>query len=87
MCDADALHDDIRIRELVDRVKRGMVKEIVIATDTRVEGEATAAYLVEVLKPFSVTVTRIASGMPAGGEVRYSDPVTLKNAMEKRYAL
>lgn len=79
--------DDIRIRELVDRVKKRSVKEIVLATDTRVEGEATAAYLVEVLKPFPVTVTRIASGMPAGGEVRYSDPVTLKNAMEKRYAL
>lgn len=79
--------ENLRIRELVERVRKGAVKEVVIATGTRVEGEATAAYLADLLKPFPVTVFRIASGMPAGGEVKYIDPVTLKNAMEKRYAL
>ncbi|MFZ5563850.1 MAG: recombination mediator RecR [Thermodesulfobacteriota bacterium] len=79
--------DDLRIRELMERVRGGAVREVVIATGTRVEGETTAAYLADLLKSFSVTVTRLASGMPVGGEVKYIDPVTLKNAMEKRYAL
>ena len=68
-------------------IRKGIIKEVVIATDTRVEGEATASYLAERLKSFPVAITRIATGMPVGGEVKYIDPVTLKNAMEKRYAL
>jgi recombination protein RecR len=79
--------DAIRIRELMARVAAGGVREVVLATGTSVEGEATAAYIAERLAAFSVTVTRIASGVPMGGDLKYVDQVTLKKAMESRHAL
>lgn len=79
--------EDIRVSELMQRVEAGGISEIVIATGTQVEGEATAAYLAERLGACPVKITRIASGMPTGGDLKYVDPVTLKNAMEKRYAV
>lgn len=79
--------DELRIRELIARVSSGNVKEVVIATSTSVEGESTADYIYKSLKPFSVNVTRIASGVPMGGELKYIDQVTLKKAMEARRAV
>lgn len=79
--------DDIRINELIRRLEQDTITEIVLATSTQVEGEATASYLAERLKPYNITITRIASGMPVGGDLKYTDPVTLKNAMEKRHAI
>ncbi len=78
---------DIRIRELVQRVSKGNIKEVVIATGTSVEGEATAAYITNLLKPHAVKITRIASGIPMGGELKYVDQVTLKKAMETRHVI
>lgn len=79
--------DDIRIRELVSRVQGGKIREVVLATSTSVEGEATAAYLAERLGRHSVKITRIASGVPMGGDLQYVDPVTLQRAMETRHAV
>ena len=79
--------DDIRTRELIDRVAAGGVREVVLATGTSVEGEATAAYIAGRLAAFPVSVTRIASGVPMGGDLKYVDQVTLKKAMESRRAL
>ncbi len=79
--------DDIRIRELISRIREGRIKEIVLATSTNVEGEATASYLAERLESLPVKVTRIASGVPMGGDLKYVDQVTLKRAMETRYAV
>jgi len=79
--------DDIRIRELVSRVTAGDIHEVVLATGTSAEGEATAAYIAQRLAPFPVTVTRIAAGVPMGGDLKYVDQVTLKKAMESRHAL
>jgi len=76
--------DDIRIRELLSRVKDGIIKEIILATSTMLEGEATASYIAECLKEMPVNVTRIASGVPMGGDLKYVDPLTLKKAMETR---
>jgi len=79
--------DHIRIRELISRIEEGTVKEVVIATGTDVEGEATASYLAERLRNRPIKVSRIASGIPMGGELKYVDQVTLKRAMEKRHDL
>jgi recombination protein RecR len=76
--------DDIRIKELLSRVKDGGIKEIVLATSTMLEGEATASYIAECLKDMPVNVTRIASGVPMGGDLKYVDSLTLKKAMETR---
>ncbi len=78
--------DDIRIGDLFRRVRDESLKEVVIATGTNVEGEATAAYLAEKLQALQVSVTRIASGVPMGGDLKYVDQVTLKRAMETRHA-
>ena len=78
---------DIKMRELWSRVEQGKVKEVVLATSTNVEGEATAAYIAERLAKFPVNVTRIASGVPIGGDLKYVDQVTLKKAMETRHAI
>jgi recombination protein RecR len=78
---------DIRIRELVARVREGEVEEIVIATGTSVEGEATASYIREQLVSFPVKLTRIASGVPIGGDLKYVDQVTLKRAMDFRHKI
>lgn len=77
--------DDIRIASLFRRVREESMKEVVIATGTNVEGEATAAYLAEQLKASPVKVSRIASGVPMGGDLKYVDQVTLKRAMETRH--
>jgi len=79
--------DDLRIRELLQKVVAGGVREIVLATGTSVEGEATAAYIASQLKSRPVTVTRIAAGVPMGGDLKYVDQVTLKKAMESRRAI
>lgn len=76
--------DEIRIRELFSRVRKGDISEVIIATGTDVEGEATAAYISDQLKHFSVTVSRIASGVPMGGDLQYVDQVTMQRAMEGR---
>jgi recombination protein RecR len=79
--------DDLRIRELLQKVAAGGVREIVLATGTSVEGEATAAYIASQLESRSVAVTRIAAGVPMGGDLKYVDQVTLKKAMESRRAI
>jgi recombination protein RecR len=79
--------DAIRIKELIARIGEGGIQEVILATGTQVEGEATASYLLGILEKFPVKVTRIASGVPIGGDLKYIDQVTLKRAMETRYAL
>lgn len=76
--------DEIRIKEILPRIKDGEFKEVIIATDPNVEGEATAMYLVRLLKSFSIFVTRIAHGIPVGGDLEYADEVTLGKALEGR---
>ncbi|MFZ5572037.1 MAG: recombination mediator RecR [Thermodesulfobacteriota bacterium] len=79
--------EHLRIRELLERVASGQIREVIIATGTGVEGESTAAYLSEQLARHPLKVTRIASGVPIGGDLKYVDQVTIKRAMEKRHAL
>ena len=79
--------DDLRIRELVSRIESGNIREVILATSTSVEGEATAAYLAERLKRYPLKLTRIASGIPMGGDLKYVDQVTLKRAMETRHGV
>jgi recombination protein RecR len=77
--------DDIRIKELFKRADPEKVKEIILATKTNVEGEATASYILEKLKKTNIKITRIASGIPMGGDLQYIDQLTMQKAMEKRY--
>lgn len=80
--------DDIKIKELLVRIQANPeIKEVVIATNPRVEGEATAMYISKILKPFSIKVTRIAHGIPVGGDLEYTDEVTLAKALEGRHEL
>jgi len=79
--------DDIKIAELATRVEKEDVREIILATGTNVEGESTAAYIAGILAPMPVEVTRIASGVPMGGDLKYVDQVTLKRAMESRHGI
>ncbi len=79
--------DDIRIKELISRIAQGEIKEVVLATSTNLEGEATAAYIAERIENYPIKVTRIASGVPIGGDLKYVDQVTLKKAMEARHAV
>ena len=76
--------EDIKIKELLSRISEGNVKEVIIATNPRVEGEATSMYISKLLKPFGVKVTRIAHGIPVGGDLEYTDEVTLTKALEGR---
>lgn len=76
--------DDIKIKELLSRLMGGDVKEVILATNPRVEGEATAMYLSKLIKPLGITVTRIAHGIPVGGDLEYTDEVTLTKALEGR---
>ena len=76
--------DDLRIKELLSRLQSSEVKEVIVATDPDVEGEATAAYLARLIKPLGVRVTRIAQGVPVGGELEYADEVTLGLAVQGR---
>lgn len=79
--------DDIKIKELLARLQDGIVKEIILATNPRVEGEATAMYLSKLIKPLGIKVTRIARGIPVGGDLEYTDEVTLTQALEGRREL
>ena len=79
--------DDIRIRELMSRLSDGEIQEVVLATNPDVEGEATAAYISRLIKPMGVKVTRIAHGVPIGGELEYTDEVTLLRAFQGRTEL
>lgn len=76
--------EDIKIKELLNRISEGNIKEVIIATNPRVEGEATSMYISKLIKPFGVTVTRIAHGIPVGGDLEYTDEVTLTKALEGR---
>ena len=76
-------HQDIKIRELVARMNED-VKEVIFATNPNIEGEATAMYIAKVLKPLDIKVTRIAAGIPVGGDLEYADEVTLSKALEGR---
>lgn len=75
--------DDIKLKELVSRMNKG-VKEVIVATNPNVEGEATAMYIAKILQPLGVKVTRIAHGLPVGGDLEYADEVTLSKALEGR---
>jgi recombination protein RecR len=77
--------ENIRINELLSRIADGKVKEVILATSTSVEGEATASFLSGRLENYNIKVTRIASGVPMGGDLKYVDPVTLKRALETRH--
>lgn len=79
--------DSLRIKELLYRVTNEDIEEVIMATNPTVEGEATAMYLSKLLKPFGVTVTRLAYGIPVGGSLEYADEVTLMRALEGRSAL
>lgn len=79
--------DDLRIRELLRRLGDGKVEEVIIATDPNIEGEATASYLARMLMPMGLTVSRLALGLPVGGDLEYADEVTLGRAFEGRRAI
>ena len=79
--------DDIKIKELLARLMDGTVKEVILATNPRVEGEATAMYLSKLIKPLGIKVTRIAHGIPVGGDLEYTDEITLTKALEGRREL
>ena len=76
--------EDLKVRELLSRLEREPVEEIILATNPSVEGEATALYLAKLLKPFTTRITRIARGLPVGGDLEYADEVTLSKALEGR---
>jgi recombination protein RecR len=76
--------DDLRIRQLMTRLADGTVTEVIIATDPNLEGEATATYLSRLLKTLEIKVSRLASGLPVGGDLEYADEVTLGRAFEGR---
>jgi recombination protein RecR len=76
--------EDIKAKELLDRLESGRVKEVIMATNPNVEGGATALYLTELIKPLGLTVTRIAYGIPMGGDIEYTDGATLGKALEGR---
>jgi recombination protein RecR len=79
--------DDLRVRELLLRLQDGVVTELILATDPNLEGEATATYLARLIKPIGLRVTRLASGLPVGGDLEYADEVTLGRAFSGRRLL
>ena len=79
--------EDIKIKELLNKIGENDIKEIIIATNPRVEGEATAIYLSKIIKPIGIKVTRIAHGIPVGGDLEYTDEITLSKALEGRREL
>ena len=79
--------DDIRIRELVQRVADEDTEEVILATNPDTEGEATAMYISRLLQPFGIKITRLAYGIPVGGDLEYADEVTLSRAIEGRQEL
>ena len=76
--------DDIRVAELLQRLSDELVKELILATNPNIEGEATAMYISRLVKPFGLKVTRLAHGLPVGGDLEYADEVTLSKALEGR---
>lgn len=78
---------DLRVSELLSRLQGGKVKEVIVATNPSVEGEATAQYLSQIIKPLSIRVTRIARGVPMGGDLQYIDAITLSKSLENRNPL
>ncbi|MCI1675163.1 MAG: recombination mediator RecR [Ancrocorticia sp.] len=79
--------EDLRIRELLQRLGDTNVTEVILAMDPNVEGEATAAYLVRMLTPLGITISRLASGLPMGGDLEYADEATLARAFEGRHMI
>jgi recombination protein RecR len=79
--------DQLRGRSLLQRVERGEVDEVILATSPTLEGEATASWLAGVLRPFGIRVTRIATGVPAGSDIEYADEVTMAHALEGRHEM
>ena len=79
--------DDIKLKELLSRLNSEITKEIILATNPRVEGEATAMYISKLVKPLGIKVTRIAHGIPVGGDLEYTDEITLTKALEGRREL
>ena len=79
--------DDLRIRELMARLSDGAIVEVILATDPNLEGEATATYLARMISPLGIAVSRLASGLPVGGDLEYADEVTLGRAFEGRRRL
>lgn len=79
--------DDLRIKELMQRISEGGVKEVIMATNPNLEGETTAMYLSKLIKPFGIKTTRIAHGVPVGGELEFADEITLSKALQWRVEL
>lgn len=79
--------EDIRIKELITRVTQGEVREVIMATNPNLEGETTAMYISKLIKPFGIKVTRIAHGVPVGGELEFADEITLARALQGRIEL
>ena len=79
--------EELRFRELVGRLKSGEIAEVIVATNPNAEGEATALYLAQLVRPLGIKVTRIASGLPVGGDLEYADEITLGRAMDGRTEL
>ena len=79
--------DDIRLKELLNRLSDERVMELILATNANIEGEATAMYVSRLIRPFGIKVTRIAHGLPVGGDLEYADEVTLSKALEGRREL
>ncbi|MCX8129577.1 MAG: recombination mediator RecR [Clostridia bacterium] len=79
--------EDIKIKELLTRIREGHINEVILATNPNIEGEATAMYISKLLKPLGIRVTRIAHGIPVGGDLEYADEVTLAKALEGRREL
>lgn len=79
--------EDIKIKELLARIREGDIKEVILATNPNIEGEATAMYISKLLKPLGIKTTRIAHGIPVGGDLEYADEVTLAKAFEGRREL
>ena len=79
--------DNLRVKELLRRLQGDTVREVIIATNSDVEGEATAAYLAQLLKPIGIVISRIAHGLPVGGDLEYADELTLSRALENRHRM
>ena len=79
--------EQLRMKELLTRLADNEVNEVIIATDPNLEGEATATYLARLIKPLGITISRLASGLPVGGDLEYADEVTLGRAFEGRRTL
>lgn len=79
--------DQLTVKELLKRINDGGIKEIILATDSDVEGEATAMYLAKLIKPFNIKITRLAFGLPVGTDIQYADEITLSRAIEGRQSM